>query len=75
MQALAESKALGLTRRIGISNVNIELTKQAVAAVGEGGIAEQHRATVVPVAPVWDGSGHKGWLTPPWRPTLSPASG
>lgn len=39
MNALAEAKALGLTRRIGISNFNIELTKQAIAAVGKGEIA------------------------------------
>ncbi len=39
MQALAEAKAQGLTRQIGISNFNIELTKQAIAAVGQGEIA------------------------------------
>lgn len=39
MEALAEAKALGLTRSIGISNFNIELTKQAVAVVGKGEIA------------------------------------
>jgi len=39
MEALAEAKALGLTRQIGISNFNIELTRQAVAAVGKGEIA------------------------------------
>lgn len=39
MQALAEAKALGLTRQIGISNFNIELTKQAIAAVGKGELA------------------------------------
>ncbi|MBD8898886.1 2,5-didehydrogluconate reductase DkgB [Rhodanobacter sp. DHG33] len=39
MGALAEAKALGLTRRIGISNFNIELTKQALAVVGKGEIA------------------------------------
>ena len=39
MEALAEAKAQGLTRQIGISNFNIELTKQAMAAVGQGGIA------------------------------------
>ena len=39
MAALAEAKALGLTRQIGISNFNIELTKQAIAAVGKGEIA------------------------------------
>lgn len=39
MAALAEAKALGLTRQIGISNFNIELTRQAIAAVGEGEIA------------------------------------
>ena len=39
MEALAEAKALGLTRQIGISNFNIELTRQAIAAVGKGEIA------------------------------------
>jgi len=39
MEALAEAKALGLTRSIGVSNFNIALTRQAVAAVGPGEIA------------------------------------
>lgn len=39
MDALAEAKALGLTRQIGISNFNIALTRQAIAAVGQGEIA------------------------------------
>lgn len=39
MAALAEAKALGLTRQIGISNFNIELTKQAIAVVGKDAIA------------------------------------
>ncbi|QNK01224.1 2,5-didehydrogluconate reductase DkgB [Dyella telluris] len=39
MTALAEAKALGLTRQIGISNFNIELTRQAIAAVGKHEIA------------------------------------
>ncbi|MBB3119025.1 2,5-didehydrogluconate reductase DkgB [Pseudoduganella violacea] len=39
MKALAEAKAQGLTRQIGISNFNIELTKQAIAAVGKDAIA------------------------------------
>ncbi|WP_028100988.1 2,5-didehydrogluconate reductase DkgB [Pseudoduganella violaceinigra] len=39
MEALAEAKALGLTRQIGISNFNIELTRQAIAAVGKNEIA------------------------------------
>jgi len=39
MEALAEAKALGLTRQIGISNFNIELTQQAIAAVGRDEIA------------------------------------
>lgn len=39
MTALAEAKALGLTRQIGISNFNIELTRQAIAAVGRNEIA------------------------------------
>jgi len=38
-EALAEAKALGLTRSIGVSNFNIALTRQAVAAVGPGEIA------------------------------------
>ncbi|MFJ2992441.1 2,5-didehydrogluconate reductase DkgB [Pandoraea sp. NPDC087047] len=39
MTALADAKARGLTRQIGISNFNIELTKQAIAAVGKDTIA------------------------------------
>ncbi|PCE23850.1 2,5-didehydrogluconate reductase B [Paraburkholderia acidicola] len=39
MSALAEAKAAGLTRQIGISNFNIELTKQAISAVGKNEIA------------------------------------
>lgn len=39
MTALAEAKALGLTREIGVSNFNIELSRQAIAAVGQGEIA------------------------------------
>ncbi len=39
MEALAEAKALGLSRQIGVSNFNIALTRQAIAAVGEGEIA------------------------------------
>ncbi|WP_307941913.1 2,5-didehydrogluconate reductase DkgB [Pseudomonas mosselii] len=39
MQALAEAKHQGLTRQIGISNFNIELTRQAIAVVGQGEIA------------------------------------
>ncbi|BDB24390.1 2,5-didehydrogluconate reductase DkgB [Cupriavidus sp. P-10] len=39
MAALAEAKALGLTRQIGISNFNIDLTRQAIAAVGKDAIA------------------------------------
>lgn len=39
MAALAEAKALGLTRQIGVSNFTIELTRQAIAAVGKGEIA------------------------------------
>ena len=38
MEALAEAKALGLTRQIGISNFNIDSTRQAIAAVGKGEI-------------------------------------
>lgn len=39
MTALAQAKAQGLTREIGVSNFNIDLTHQAIAAVGEGEIA------------------------------------
>ncbi len=39
MTALADAKAKGLTRRIGISNFNIELTKEAIAVVGKDAIA------------------------------------
>ncbi|MGK8209510.1 2,5-didehydrogluconate reductase DkgB [Burkholderia cenocepacia] len=39
MTALADARAKGLTRRIGISNFNIELTKRAIAAVGQDAIA------------------------------------
>ncbi|MDR6935960.1 2,5-didehydrogluconate reductase DkgB [Luteibacter sp. 3190] len=39
MEALAEAKSLGLTRQIGISNFNIDLTRQAIAAVGADAIA------------------------------------
>ncbi|GGY24488.1 2,5-didehydrogluconate reductase DkgB [Paludibacterium paludis] len=39
MAALADAKSQGLTRQIGISNFNIELTKQAIAAVGKDAIA------------------------------------
>ncbi|HEY0210625.1 2,5-didehydrogluconate reductase DkgB [Acerihabitans sp.] len=39
MAALAEAKALGLTRQIGVSNFNIELTRQAIDVVGKGEIA------------------------------------
>ncbi|WP_322104230.1 2,5-didehydrogluconate reductase DkgB [Paraburkholderia sp. J41] len=39
MAALAEAKAKGLTRAIGISNFNIEQTKRAIGVVGKGEIA------------------------------------
>ena len=39
MTALAEAKAQGLTRQIGLSNFNIELTRKAIAVVGQGEIA------------------------------------
>ncbi|KFG94124.1 2,5-diketo-D-gluconic acid reductase [Burkholderia paludis] len=39
MTALADARAKGLTRRIGISNFNIALTKEAIAAVGAEAIA------------------------------------
>lgn len=39
MTALAEAKEKGLTRQIGISNFNIALTRQAIAAVGKDALA------------------------------------
>lgn len=39
MEALAEVKAQGLTRQIGVSNFNIALTQQAIDVVGKGQIA------------------------------------
>lgn len=39
MTALAEAKKQGLTRQIGVSNFNIELTRQAIDVVGKGEIA------------------------------------
>lgn len=39
MSALAEAKSQGLTKQIGVSNFNIELTKQAIAVVGKENIA------------------------------------
>lgn len=39
MGALAEAKAQGLTRLIGVSNFNIALLQQAIAAVGASAIA------------------------------------
>ncbi|AJX33816.1 2,5-didehydrogluconate reductase DkgB [Burkholderia oklahomensis] len=39
MTALAEAKAAGLTRRIGVSNFNVALTQRAIAAVGRDAIA------------------------------------
>ena len=39
MGALAQAKAQGLTRQIGVSNFNIALIEQAIAAVGAGEIA------------------------------------
>ncbi len=39
MSALADAKAKGLSRRIGISNFNIELTKRAIDAIGNDAIA------------------------------------
>jgi 2,5-diketo-D-gluconate reductase B len=39
MAALAEAKALGLTRQIGVSNFSIDLTRQAIDAVGRDAIA------------------------------------
>ncbi len=39
LQALADAKAQGLTGKIGISNFNIALTRQAVAILGAGEIA------------------------------------
>ncbi|KAF1016978.1 MAG: 2,5-diketo-D-gluconic acid reductase B [Stenotrophomonas maltophilia] len=39
MTALAEAKALGLARQIGVSNFNIALTREAIEVVGAGAIA------------------------------------
>lgn len=39
MEALAEARSLGLTRRIGVSNFNIAQTQQAIDVVGKGEIA------------------------------------
>ncbi len=39
MAALAEARALGLTRQIGVSNFTVELMQQAIAAVGAEAIA------------------------------------
>lgn len=39
LNALAEAKAQGLTRHIGISNFNIALTQQAIAILGQNAIA------------------------------------
>ncbi|WPG38510.1 2,5-didehydrogluconate reductase DkgB [Variovorax sp. EBFNA2] len=39
MGALAEAKALGLTKQIGVSNFNIALMQEAIAAVGAPAIA------------------------------------
>lgn len=39
MKALGDAKAKGLTRQVGLSNFNIELTKQAIAVVGREAIA------------------------------------
>ncbi|MFT0518711.1 2,5-didehydrogluconate reductase DkgB [Pseudomonas faucium] len=39
MTALAQAKQLGLTRQIGVSNFNIDLTRQAIEVVGKGEIA------------------------------------
>lgn len=39
MSALAEAKSQGLTKQIGVSNFNIDLTKQAIAVVGQENLA------------------------------------
>lgn len=39
MEALAQARAQGLTRKIGISNFNIDLTRQAIEMVGSEAIA------------------------------------
>lgn len=39
MHALADAKARGLTKQIGISNFNIELTRKAIAAIGRDNVA------------------------------------
>jgi 2,5-diketo-D-gluconate reductase B len=46
MDALAEAKRLGLTRRIGVSNFNIALTRQAIEVVGKGEIAPTRSSSV-----------------------------
>ena len=51
MTALADAKAQGLTRRIGISNFNIALTKEAIAAVGKDAIATNQIELAVPAEP------------------------
>ena len=39
MSALAEAKSQGLTKQIGVSNFNIDLTKQAITVVGQENLA------------------------------------
>jgi len=39
MDALAQARSRGLTRLIGVSNFPVALLREAMAAVGEGGIA------------------------------------
>jgi 2,5-diketo-D-gluconate reductase B len=62
MAALAEAKALGLTRQIGVSNFNIELTRQAIAVVGAGEIATNQIELSLSAEPQADrlpeGTGH-----------------
>ncbi|QIH08161.1 MULTISPECIES: 2,5-didehydrogluconate reductase DkgB [unclassified Pseudomonas] len=52
MEALLEAKKLGLTRQIGVSNFNIELTKQAIAVVGK----EQIATNQIELSPYLQGS-------------------
>jgi 2,5-diketo-D-gluconate reductase B len=39
LAALADAKAQGLTKQIGVSNFNIDLTKQAIATLGKDNVA------------------------------------
>ena len=70
MTALAEAKTLGLTRQIGVSNFNIELTRQAIEVVGAGEIAtnqiELHPVFQQKELQVYDRENNI--VTQPWSP-------